>query len=387
MASDYKFISTDPEEILTECVAKYEELTGVTVQPASPERLFIDWVVNVVVQERVLTNYAANQNIPSRAEGENLDALAELFYSQTRPTSSAAVCTMQFNISEAQGTAILIPAGTRITDTGNTLVWETLEDVYVPAGSVSVTTTAQCQTVGAVGNNYAAGQISKLVDVYQYYSTCQNITESGGGSDTATDTELYNILRQSEDAWSDAGAYGAYAYFAKSVSTEIADVCPNSPEPGVVYIYALMEDGTPANEETKNLILEACSDSTVRPFTDYVQTADPETVEYDIDLTYYLQEDAQISASSIEESVGSVVDEYIAWQCAKLGRDINPSKLYHMIMGIDGIKRVEVRSPVFTRLRDGKLAIHVSDLALGDTVPQYAAIGTSTVLNGGYEDE
>ena len=32
----------------------------------------------MILQERVQTNYAGNQNIPSRAEGADLDALGEL---------------------------------------------------------------------------------------------------------------------------------------------------------------------------------------------------------------------------------------------------------------------------------------------------------------------
>ena len=111
MRSDYAFIETDTTALVTAMIAAYEKMTGVTVQPASPERLFILWVADIIVQTRVAINYAANQNIPSRAVGENLDALAELFYTQLRPSAKAATCTVRFSISEAQESAILIPAG------------------------------------------------------------------------------------------------------------------------------------------------------------------------------------------------------------------------------------------------------------------------------------
>ena len=55
-----------------------EEITGRSVLPADLEKLYIQWVKAAILQERVLNNYTGNQNIPSRAEGENLDALAEL---------------------------------------------------------------------------------------------------------------------------------------------------------------------------------------------------------------------------------------------------------------------------------------------------------------------
>ena len=70
MRSDYAFIETDTTALVTAMIAAYEKMTGVTVQPASPERLFILWVADIIVQTRVAINYAANQNIPSRAVGE-----------------------------------------------------------------------------------------------------------------------------------------------------------------------------------------------------------------------------------------------------------------------------------------------------------------------------
>ena len=121
--ADYQFVSTDTGGLVALLVMAYEQITGVTVQPGSPERLFIQWAGSALVQERVLTNYAGNQNIPNRAEGANLDALGELFLERTRPAAKAAVCTVRFSISEAQNTAILIPAGTRVTDTGGGLIW------------------------------------------------------------------------------------------------------------------------------------------------------------------------------------------------------------------------------------------------------------------------
>ena len=96
--AEYKFIPTDPEDIIVWLTAMYEEIMGVTVQPASPERNFIQWMAEAIVLERVMTNYTGNQNIPSRAVGENLDALAELFYtlSARRPRPQPVPCVSPF---------------------------------------------------------------------------------------------------------------------------------------------------------------------------------------------------------------------------------------------------------------------------------------------------
>lgn len=382
MRSDYEFIQTDTTALINTLIAAYEKLTGGTVQPASPERLFIAWVADIIVQTRVNINYAANQNIPSRAVGENLDALAELFYTRQRPAAKAASCTVRFSISEPQQSAILIPAGTRITDMANTLIWETAADAYIAAGASSADVPVRCQEAGTVGNGYVAGQLNTVVDVFPYYVTCSNITATDGGANAAMDAEFFELLKASEDAYSTAGPMGAYIYWAKSVSTEIADVkaiCPmvdGELQAGHVDIYALMSDGTIATDTIKALILAACNDDKVRPLTDLVSVKDPGQVGYDISLTYYIPSDTTTAASEIQAQVEAAVDAYVAWQCARLGRDINPSKLVSLIMAT-GVKRVEVTAPAFRRLKDG------SDHA----VPEVATLRNRTITSGGYEDE
>lgn len=383
--NEYQFVSTDAETLEALLVAVYEKIFKTTVRPASPEKLFIQWVTSIVLQERVQTNYAGNQNIPSRAEGENLDALGELFFESQRPDAQSALCTERFHISEAQASAVLIPAGTRVTDASRTLVWETVSDAYIAIGETCADVPIRCQTPGVIGNDYAVGQINTAVDLIDYYSACENIAVSDSGSDRLDDDAYYELMRASMDGYSTAGSQGGYIYHAKKVSSEIADVVTNSPTPGHVRIYVLMKGGAGAAEEMKNAVLEACSHDEVRPMTDFVQMADPETIAYDIDLTYYIPANSATSAALIEAGVASAVEEFKAWQSARLGRDINPSHLIHLLMRA-GVKRVELRSPVFTQLRDGRLFPGLT-YEYAETVPQIAAVGSVSVINGGYEDE
>lgn len=374
-AAQYEFIPTDPDEITGRMAAEYEAITGVTVQPGSPERQFIQWVAAVVVQERVLANYAANQNLPSRADGPNLDALAELVFARERPGAKAASCTVRFTISEPQTFAVLIPAKTRVTDASGTLVWETAGDVYITPGDTFADVQVFCQTAGSKGNGYVAGQIDTIVDRFAYFSDCKNITESDGGCGEASDEEFYELMRLSMDGYSCAGSRGGYIYFAKQVDTEIADVVPTSPTPGVVKLYVLMQDGRIAGEEIKRRVLAACSADEVRPMTDQVFVEDPEQVGYNVRLTYYTQE-GEAGLAAIDDAVREAVDRYILWQSGKLGRDINPSRLYALLMET-GIKRVELTEPVFTPLLDGSTG----------SPPQVAAIHNISITDGGYEDE
>lgn len=378
MSSEYyQFVKTDAYDITEELISVYESMTGMTVLPASPENLFIRWVASVIVQERALMNYIGNQNIPSRAEGSNLDALGVDIYNVMRPAAQPSVTTMRFTISAAQNSAILIPSGTRVTTMDRVVFWATQEDVYIPAGSTYADVSVTCQTEGTVGNGYEPGQITTIVDVFDYYASCTNLTISDGGAEAASDEEYFELMRASMDGYSCAGARGGYAYFARQVSTEISDVVANTPTPGHVVIYAVMDTREIASAEIKAAILAACSAEEVRPLTDYVTVEDPETVSYNISLTYYITSGTKRSAVDIEADVAVAIDNYIAWQCARFGRDINPDKLREFLLNVDGVKRIDLISPTFTILRNG----------LDDTVPQVAMLSTKTVVNGGYEDE
>ena len=140
----------------------------------------------------------------------------------------------------------------------------------------------------------------------------------------------------------------------------------------------------------KKTVFEECSGKKVRAFTDYVHMGDPEIVPYDIDFTYYVPRETTVGSAEIQEAVEQAAEEFIKWQCRKLGRDINPSKLYHMLMET-GVKRVDMREPSFVELRDGKLPLLLNPDAPGhvfsETVPQVAKLQNIHILNGGYEDE
>ena len=64
------------------------------------------------------------------------------------------------------------------------------------------------------------------------------------------------------------------------------------------------------------------------------------------------------------------------WQCARLGRDINPSYLHSLLMQT-GVKRVEIVAPAFVRLGNGR----------DNQAPQLAVLGSLQLKNGGQEDE
>jgi len=374
---DYRFISADTTEILEDLTNEYETITGKTVRPASAEKLFLAWVASAIANLRNQINYVGNQNIPSRATGANLDALGETIYNTPRPQAKQATTRIRFYISAVQSSVVLIPAGTRVTTSDGEPVFTTDEDVYVAVGDTYVEVNATCLTAGAAGNGYVAGQINTCVDLYTYYDHCANVTTSDGGADVADDDEYYALLVASQNAFTTAGAIGSYIYHAQEVSTEIQDIVVNSPSAGVVKIYAVVGNA-PASSGMKALILAACNAENVRPLTDNVQVADPDTVTYNINVTYYQSTESKKSATELANDINAAIDNYCDWQSAKMGRDINPSKLTQMLIDA-GAKRVVITSPTYTHLDDGR--------GTPVTTPELAVKGTVTVTNGGYEDE
>lgn len=372
---DLQFVDTDVEKIKQSLIDSFQEQTGRTLYPADPARLLLMWAAGIIAQERVLLNAAAKFNLPQYSEGKYMDALAELFKGVSRQPAAAATTTIRFYLSEKLEEAQLIPAETRVaTDNGTT--FETTESIYIAAGEIAAEATAVCQTVGMIGNGLLPGQITKLVDVFPYYDHCENITTSSGGAEVETDDSLYQRMRASEDTYSTAGPMGGYEYFAKSTNPSITDVRAITPSAGCVTVYPLMTGGALPGTEILSAVAKKLSASDVRPLTDKVTVSAPDKVVYNIDITYYIPSESSKSAAAIEADVADAVDKYKAWQSEKLGRDVNPSKLIDILMDT-GIKRVVVRSPAFATVNDGK----------DNEAVEVAAIGTESVICGGYEDE
>ena len=373
---DIQFIETDTETIESNMIALYEYMMKeygrdeYKVYPGSPERVFIAWMAAIIIQQRILIEETAKKNVPRYAEGEYLDSLAELFKDIERLPATPAVTTFRCYISQAREESVIIPKGTRITFDGE-ITFETIEELEIKSGETYGDVSGQCQTAGAVGNNIAAGQIKEIVDVYDYYLKVENITTTNNGAEKENDAEYYNRMRESMESFSTAGPINSYIYHAKSVSAAIADVAVTSPSDGVVDVRVLLQNSEKPSETVLNEIKSALNADNVRPLTDTVVVSAPIEDEFEIDVTFYIEKNSQLSSKIIETQAREAVEEYIKWQTSKMGRDINPSYLIQLLMSA-GVKRTEVRKPVFAVVEK----THV------------AKIKTETVqvLNGGVEN-
>lgn len=366
---DIHFVDTDTNTVVNALIRSYEAFTGRTLYPADPARLFILWVADIIIQERVNIDFSARQNVPRYAEGEYLDSLAELFKDAYRLEPEKAKTTLRFTLSIPLEVATIIPAGTRVTVDGE-IIFQTTQALTIPAGDLFGDVEAECQTAGEIGNGFVPGQITQLIDIFPYFGSVENVSESDGGADEESDAAFYERMRESVETFSTAGPLGAYEYYAKSASALIVDVKATSPEPGEVDVRVLLSGGQLPGEEILKEVLDILNADKVRPLTDHVTVAAPETVPYDIDFTYWTQEGGAVSDEKVAENIAAAVQTFKEWQGAKMGRDVNPSYLISLLMQA-GAKRVKVRSPVDTVVPDNAVAV----------------IGETAVVNGGAENE
>lgn len=355
-----RFISGSAADVESAIITTYEKTAGRSLAKGDPVRLFLESVAAVIIQLRENVDWAAKQNFLLYAEGDYLDHLGALLGVFRLPAQPALV-TVRFSLSAAQGFAVLIPKGTRVTPDG-TRNFATDQAAVIPAGETQIDVGATCMTKGEAGNGYVPGQVDKLVDPVAYVARVSNTTRSEGGSDVESDASLRERIRLAPEHFSVAGPSGAYEYWAKTAHQGIIDVAVIAPpsEPGAVYVYPLLDGGVIPGQDVLNLVAAACGSEKVRPLTDTVHVVAPSAVSYATNLTYYVANADAVAAAEIQKSVAAAVKSYELWQRSKLGRDVIPSELVRRVMAA-GALRVSVTSPAHAVLTASQVAIPSAD--------------------------
>lgn len=349
---------------------KYKDETGEekVLGLGDPHRLMLYAASLQIYQALQYVDREGKQSLLKYAYGaqlENLGAFKKIQRSEGKPSST----TIRFSVSEVQDHAISIPSRTRCT-AGDNVYFYTIEDTEIPPGSEYTDVMAECTEKGAFADGYKVGKLNKLVDPIAYIGSIANIEKTNGGADAETDKSLTERIYLAPSSYSVAGPEGAYAYWIKTFQADAADVKVNSPSAGIVDIRFILNGGAIPEQQVIEEIQKKISQREIRPLTDKIELSAPETINYNIELKYWINESDKSQSVVIQEKVKTAVSVYKIWQREKIGRDINPSKLLTLIIQA-GAKRAEITEPAFIEISDISIAIPAKE----------------SVIYGGIEDD
>lgn len=361
------FIERNPEKIINEWIALYEEKSGKSLQPAQIERLMIDLGAYRESILRMQIQETAKQNLLSYAPLDILEHIGEPL-DVRKLLANCAVTTLEFSLETPLDFDYEISKGTEVETKDGLFVFQTNESAMLLAGEYSVSVKATCQTVGTVANNYSIGSINNLITPLKYITKVENSTISSGGADDEEVDNLRERIRQAPEKFSNAGSRGAYRYHTLSAHQSITDVEILSPSPGVVNIYPLTENGNPT-EEVLEIVRKYYEKDGIRPLTDYVQVLSPEKVLFSINAIIWLFKDADFN--SVQTTINAKLEEYKKLLSSKLGKSVIRTQIIAILNGVYGVFKVDLQTP--------------NDIELQKY--QWAELQNFNIRVGGYADE
>ena len=353
--SELEFISTDSAQIHDTIITELETGVAEPLYPGDERRIFGEAMVPLFVALYSSVNDACRQKMLRYAREEVLDAIGEN-RGLTRSEPEAAKTTLRFHLTEAVGTNITIPEGTRVTSDFERY-FATDRTVILVAGQTHVDVTATAAEGGVDYNDIPAGAINIIVDLLNFIDSVENLTTTAGGTNAESDEAFRERIRNATNKITTAGPTASYKYWAMQADPSVADAIVESPEACQIVITPILYDGGIPDQTILDKVLASCNADDVRPLTDKVSVKAPQTEEYDIDIVYYTTPENEADCVKAVEGEGGAIEQYKSWQGSALDRDINPDYLRKLVLapqgdvaGLPGADRVTINKPVYTEL-------------------------------------
>jgi phage-related baseplate assembly protein len=337
------FIDRDVAAVTADLVAIYEQMTGKTLLPAQPERIFIDLVAYREMLLRIAIQQAGLQNLVAFASGIMLDYLGELV-GCTRLPEQPARTTIEFTLTSAQSFDVLVAGGVEIQSKDGKWSFLTDAPLTIPAGEVTGAVTATADAAGIGGNGYLAGEVNDLAAPVAFVQSAANTTVTVGGADAELDDRYRERIKKAPNAFSTAGPSGAYKFWAQTAHPDIVDVAAISPSAGVVNIYPLMRTGLPS-AEILALVESVLTDTRRRPLTDHVQALVPTEVNFAIVANVTLYQWYAVDAATAKANLETMLAAYAAELRGSLGNDLVCEQIKGKLINSRGVYNVELTGP------------------------------------------
>ena len=337
------FVIVDDQTIRNELLAVFETETGIALLEGDARRIFLEQFAVPLVAQYNAINSAGKQNLLQYAYGGYLDAIGARWGDLgVRLPAQKATVTLLFTLSAIQSFDVIIQKGTRATTADNSLFFSIIEDLTISVGATTGSVTAEAMEGGEGSNGFAPGLVNRIVDPIAYVASVSNTSTSVGGADIETDDNYRARLIIVSSAPSTAGSIESYTFWALKTDSTIADISVTSPSAGAVTVTALLAGGLEPNIAMLTRIRNMLEP--YRPLTDSLTVQAPGEVVYTIGFTYYINTADSSQVATIQAAITTAVNDYIVWQYAKLGRDINPDELRKRVL-VAGASRMTITTP------------------------------------------
>ena len=129
------------------------------------------------------------------AEGEDLDNLGKIV-GISRPMATYAMAEITFTISQIQNEEEIIITDEIIVSTEKGIQYRTLEEVYIPIDETSATVQAIALEPG-ISSKVIENTLTNIESEFDIEGniTCTNMKSSSGGSETYTDSQYRELLK------------------------------------------------------------------------------------------------------------------------------------------------------------------------------------------------
>lgn len=389
---DLQILEINPEQDEKDAVALFEKETEKTLYPAQSERISISVFTKIFSLFKIQVNEAFKNLLLPYAKGIFLDIIGALL-GCPRLSASQAVSTLLITLYEKLSVDKIIPAGTEIETVDGEYIFTTDEDITIKAGELTAQVGITSVKAGSA-LNYKKGEITNIIQNFEYVESVTNITDAEGGSDEEEDDAYRERLYIAAEKSSTAGPELAYKYYAMSADKSITDVqveCKQEnasitynehtyteqnkkienddisatinyttgifkitlkkqsitlevkiPPCARVDIYALTDKGTPSENIIQKIYNEVNPEDR-RPLSDLVVVSGAEKQTYKIKAIVTIEKSAIFD--DVQKNVLSALNNYIAAKQKLLKQEVLPSDIITLIKNVSGVYDVELESP------------------------------------------
>lgn len=351
MEDNFIVINSDPQEIYKEAINLHKDISGEEVPLLSEVAYIYSTVAALLGIIKQEMNEVAVQNYLKYATGKRLD-LKNIYGTRgERLGKNTAKTTMRCYISSIVDRDVIIPAGTRFLY--KNYIFASSEQATIFSKSLYTDVQVECETAGDIGT-ILKGEIKEIVDRYDFYQKCENITDVSGGRDEEDDEAYRERLAELPESFTSAGSEGAYKFHTKKASSLVTDVIIKSPTENVLDIYVINKNKL-LPEEEKTAILNYLEQEDIKALNDKITIKDPTLYNYNISIQYYLYKDARVSKEPLENRLKENLKQWA--ENKKIGESVNIQDIIALCKEESAIKRINVVEPAEQEIDDITLSV------------------------------